>query len=289
MTTRTYTKTVLPDKLQSELQEKAPGLVDSISFHDDITTLFLTRDPTGVEDQALTDAVNDHAATYLNYTIWDYVLEPAQKHLSPADVNFSLLPLAKKDTYVKGELTTQSYYGSASVDAQGVISYADLVLEATWVYTRDPLGFAVYAEETVRWMREDGEFGPDSKVIPHYFDGLKKIREGSKRRSNIVDGFLIPISEMLIYNKTVARMTELSDPSYSLTTAEIEVELQRGRDLMNLHKDALDAFKGYADDAILAEITDDTTSTMLNLFVPNTSNTVTIRQYILSELDIWST
>lgn len=286
MINRTFTKTVLPDKLQSELQEIADDLIESISYHDDIATVHLLREPTGAEDENITSTVNNHTPSYKAYKIWPMVKNPMPSHMDPSDVNFSLLPLAKKKIYNKGELEKVVYYKSATVGVDGSISYSDPVLETTWSYTRDPIGFAVYVEETAKWYYDDDTLGPHSKTIPHYYDGVDKIKEGKRRRGALIDNLMIPLSEMIITNHTILLRTQNSDPDLMLDATQVNAQIQRGRDFMTDYNNDLSSFVNHADPKILTTITNDTAHSFLNETVPGT--TTTIRDYIKSELDIWS-
>lgn len=284
---RVYTKTANPDKVSIEIEAALPGLLEAVVYEDPTLSLWLKREPTGVEDALLTSTVNNHSPAYKEYKIWDFVNYAQGKHEDPSDINFSILPLAVKKTYIRGELDIIEYFGSATVDATGSVSYSDPVLKTTWVYTRDPLGYPVYAEEKAQWYYHDDTLGIHTKLIPHYYDGVDKIQEGMKRRGTLIDGLLIPVSEILIMIETINQRMAQGDPDLNLTLAQIDAEIQKGRDFMTAYEDEISSFVRHADDLILSKVSEDADHAFLDLDIPTSPGT-SIRDFIYGELDIWS-
>lgn len=283
MTTRTYTKTIISEKLQNEINNFIPDLLDSITTSGEVVTLFLSRSPTGQEDTTLTLLVNNHVPTWNGYKIWEMYGYSEPKVSDPQNINFDLLPLAIHKVYNKGEEDVFTYYKHAELNLDGTILYSDPVLRTTWTWTHDFLNFPIYAEEKVEWYLQDDSIGEHSKVIPHFFDGLHKIRKGKEVRSTLVDDMQIPVSEMLIYNETGRRATEESNPEYQLTTQEMDDALQIGRDFLTNFSSEFNAFINHRDRAIIDIITNDTENAFFNWVNPyNPPNT--IRDYILQEL-----
>lgn len=282
MITRTYTKTVIPEKLQQEIEAEIPDILDSITTTEgDTVKLALLREPSGTEDSLLTSLVNSHVATYNGYKIWQMLGHTKPMVRSPENINFDLLPLAVHKTYNKGEEDVITYYRSAEISPDGSIAYSDPILKATWTWTHDLLNFPIYAEEKVEWYRLDDTIGPVAKVIPHYFDGLHKIRKGKEARATLIDDMQIPVSEMLVYNETVRRAGEEGDPSYQLTLEETEAAIQIGRDFLTDNQDTFNAYIQHRDLEIINMITNDSTSAFLDWVNPYDSPN-TIRDYILS-------
>ena len=132
---RTYTKSALPEKLKDEINEQIPGIVENIDTDPgDVVKVVLTREPTAPEDATLTQLVNDHVPSYLNYRIWDYVVHPEAKHTDPTDINWGILPFAAKTTHVDGEVTERIYYASATINPDGTFNYTTPVLRTDWTY-----------------------------------------------------------------------------------------------------------------------------------------------------------
>lgn len=89
--------------------------------------------------------------------------------------------LQPKRTTVKGEVVRVDYY----VDKE----LTDKVLTVEVSYERDPLGFATGRTTTRRWVMENGDYHPNSKVThkSYTINMEDQIREGIRRRQNIVN------------------------------------------------------------------------------------------------------
>ena len=293
MTTRVFTKTILPDKLQVELTDiLTDSVMDFVDFEIDTdkVTVHLKVEPTSAQDQDITDTVNNHVPSYPGYKIWDYVNdEPHVPWFSPTSLDYKKglnTRLHPKNTFTKGELTLREYYESATVDAVGAVTFSNLVLKEENSYTRDIGGFAVVRSQTISWMRDDETWGPDVKTTLKYYSGIDKMQEGKKRRSNLVDQLMMDTANMLLYIEAVARITATGDPNYQLTQAEVEAVLVTGRDLLTAYEDEFSAFIQHSEKKILTDIANDTTHAILDYDVPGSSPVVKIRDFVISEMTI---
>lgn len=293
MITRIFTKTILPEKLDSELKAAVGDtLFDSVNYEADISQVIvnLKIEPSSSEDQTIVDTVNNHVPSYPLYKIWDYVNEPPfNKWHSPTDLDYKKglnTRLHPKNTFEKGEMKLREYYATATPNPDGSINFTDLVLKEENDYTRDVAGFAISRQQTISWYRDDSTWGPDQKITLKYYDGIDKIQEGQTRRGNLVDSLMMDAANMLIYNETVARRTALADPNYDLTAEEIETQIQRGRALMTEYEDFFSAFVQHSDKEIITKIDTDpqTTHTFLGENIPD--QTKTFEQYIIEEMTI---
>jgi hypothetical protein len=285
MATRIFNKVILPSKLHQELEAVINGLLIGIQYAPETNTVTvnLTGEPNGTEDQAITDAVNNHTPSWLSYKIWDYVVDPPVGHHPPIDLDYKKglsVRLHDKKTYVKGEMTLKEYYEGASADpVTGEISYTNLILKEENVYTRDVAGFAVVRQQTITWVREDESYGPHQKITLKYYSGIDKIQEGKTRRGNLMDSLMMDVANMMLANATVAKGSAL-DP------AEIETELQRGRDMLTEYEDGFAAFISHSDKGVLTSVTNDVNHSFLNDNVPGSNPVITIRDYVVNEMTI---
>lgn len=280
MATRTYPKTALSQKLKKEVNLAIDGICQDINSNgQDSVTLLLTREPTGAEDVILNTVVNDHIPSNLSYKIWDLVENAQNSDASPIDIDFDILPLAVHKEYDEGKEDVVTYYRGAVVNPDGSITYSDPILRTTWLWTFDPIGFPVYAGELVEWYLEDDSIGEAQKTVPHYFDGLHKIRKGKEHRETLIDDMQIPVSQMLVYSETVRRKTEEADPAYELTLLEIEAAIQIGRNFLGAQRDYFNDYIQHSSKQILTEVANasDPFLDWINPYAPTT----TIRQFIL--------
>lgn len=173
---------------------------------------------------------------------------------------------------VDGEVRQTDYYASANPpDAYGNVSYSDLVVRESFVYTRDSIGFARARVNTITWYMENDNPHPDTKVRLKYYENDESLREGQRRRANITDKLSMDMSSWLI-----ATQTQLPNP---------QDRLDLGRQFMALHKLNFDMYIEASSSQILYEVNSDTTTTWLDdELAPN----VTIRATIIDALNIWN-
>jgi hypothetical protein len=290
MHNRVFTKTVLPSKLKKELDSVVPGIVDHIFvISGSEVHVVLNSEPTGQQDTQITETVNSHVPSIIGYKIWNFVLESPSKWSSPLDLDYKkglTVRLHPKNTFVKGELTKKEFYETASVNIDGSINFSNLILKEENVFHRDLAGFAVCRQKTITWILENEQDGPDVKTTMKYYDGVDKMQEGVRRRGNLIDALIMEIAGMLIYFKTAQRIAETSDPSYQLTSIELDTEIQKGRDLLTHYASGFGAFVSHSDKQIVTDLANDVSFSFLNENVPNQTPVITIRDYIIDGMSI---
>ena len=292
MAIRQFSRTILPSKLMMELSMAIPLIFErvaySVSNSVPLVTVHLSQEPNAAQDQAITDTVNNHVPSHLSYKIWDYVIDPPVGWTSPVDLDYKkglTIRLHPKKTFIRGELILREYFKDASVNPDGSITFSNPVLKEEYVYTRDGTDLAISRIETISWYREDDSLGLDVKINRKFYDGLDKIQEGSTRRANVFDGVMIPIVTMLGYAQTVVRIIATSNPSYQLTDAELEAEIQKGKDFITFYDDSFNGFVKSSDRKIVTDITNDTAHPFLdieNFMNPGT----TIRDFLIGEFNL---
>lgn len=285
----TFPKTVAHDKLRLELEAAlGENIVDQIDGTPTSVTLHFNRDTTAPEDIIINDVVNAHVSSHLSYKIWDYVVDKPYGWKPPLDLDYKkglTTRLHPKNTFDQGELTTRQYYSEASVNPlDGSIIFDNLILKEENNYVRDAAGFAIYRTQVISWAYENDEFGPDTKMAIKYYAGIDKIQEGQTRRGNLIDALMMVVAEWLIYNKIVARRTELADPNYNLTPIEMDTELQKGRNLLSSYENEFSSFRNHSDKEILTSIQTDATHSFLDDMVPDQSTD--FRTYVIQEMTI---
>jgi hypothetical protein len=118
------------------------------------------------------------------YRYMDGVDDPFEKLKVPKGHDYKAgltTRLHLKRTTVKGEVVKVDYYSDSEL--------TDLVLTVEISYTRDAVGFATERTTTRKWVMENGDYHPDTKVTTKsYTDNPEdQIKEGARRRQNIID------------------------------------------------------------------------------------------------------
>lgn len=134
----------------------------------------------------------------------------------------SLFP---KRTTVKGEVQKVQWYEDQAL--------TNKVLEVDINYTRDAFGFATSRTTTRKWVNNDGSFNPKEKSTTKDYtaNSLDQIKEGKKRRGNIVDGIQIPAMGLM--------MQALMPPPYNMTQVQV---LLTGREFLDRYNNQFKMF-----------------------------------------------
>lgn len=119
------------------------------------------------------------------------------------------------------------------------------------------------------WIREDGTEHETVKISVKEYDALAQIKEGIRRRGNIVDGLQIPVLGMMI-----ATVQDMSQTDIILL----------GRDFLKKYQNEFIAFTHESNAAILTAIQNAQDEWLDNVV---DANGTTIRMYILNELNIY--
>ncbi len=131
------------------------------------------------------------------YKIYDFVSNKKLFNTSevPLDLDFrtSLTKmLHRKSILIKGECVSEEYYETCTMNAQGVLTYTNLIVSEHHAFTRDPLGFPLLRSSHLHFYDKNGLESPESKHWIKYYNSLEKIQEGKTRRGNLVDNLQIP-------------------------------------------------------------------------------------------------
>lgn len=113
-------------------------------------------------------------------------------------INYKIEPkpnLFPKRTFIKGELQKVEWFMEED--------FQTLVLDSVMTYTRDPFGFAQTRTTTRTWYDTDGLALDIVKVTTKKYSMLEQIKEGKRRRGNIVDGIQLPVMGFMVETMTV--------------------------------------------------------------------------------------
>lgn len=217
------------------------------------------------------------------YKIYDFVSNKNYYDTSevPLDLDFrtSLKKmLHRKSTLIKGECVTEEYYETCTVNAQGVLSYSNLIVSEHHAFTRDPLGFPVMRASHLHFYDKNGVESPESKHWIKFYNSLEKIQEGKTRRGNLVDNLQMPCIGLI----SIA-MTGSPFPNPTV--------ILEGRRFLFDYKKEFDSFVDESNREIVACFNDPANAryasaskyTWINSMTPYG---VTIRQFLIGELTI---
>ena len=225
-----------------------------------------------------TDAIlTDHVPGALNVKLYRYIeTQKVDKRRPPFDIDYDTGIATRLHPHISsmvfGEVREIMYYASASMDGSGNITYSDPVIKESYAYTRDSVGFARSRTLTIGWYLENGEIHSDTKERVKYYDHEESLREGQRRRGNIIDKLAMELGGILL-----ATQTQLTNP---------QDRLALGRAFMKHHKTNMDMFITASSPDVLYSVNDDTDPEheWLDDMV---SATATIRQYLISSMNIW--
>lgn len=225
-------------------------------------------------DEALAIAAA-HTPGSLDVKLWRYIDHGGDRLSAPHDVDYitqityRLHPT--NSIIVDGEIRQVDYYHAATMDpTTGAVTYSDLIVRESFVYTRDAVGFARGRTQTITWYREDDTAHPATKTRVKLYEPDESLREGQRRRSNITDTLAMNMAGWLMVTQT-----QLPNP---------QDRLNLGRQFMRDHKLSFDMFIDTSSAAILTEVVADTTEWLDDELAPG----VTIRATILDALNIWN-
>ena len=278
MFTRQYTVEITWNLLKTELSQ---GIVDKYAyqnnsqngFGDPIVDMYFNEALTQPEIDELDAAVLVHVPTIKEYKIYDMVQTTVVSRVAPPfEVNYKSglsCRLSPKYTFVKGELQKVEFYESSTTLPNFGQLYDNIMLEVDFTYTRDAAGFAVSRTKDIGWYFVDDTLSPIRKLMTKHYTNDQSIREGKRRRGNIIDQMQLPIIGMMIQ---AAGMTQ--------TDAILE-----GRSFSAFYRDQINNFIEVSHKQIITDITNDTTHTWLNAII-SADPLLTIRDFIIGELTI---
>lgn len=232
-------------------------------------------------------AYNEWNTEYLNsiqyWKIYDFITTKKLRDTTqvPLDLDFrtSLTKmLHRKSTLIKGECVKEEYYENCSVDAQGNLTYSNLIVGEHHSFIRDPLGFPVMRNSHLHFYDKNGAESEESKHWTKFYSNLEKIQEGKTRRGNLVDNLQMPCVGLI----SIA-MTGSPLPGSAV--------ILEGRRFLFDYKKEFDAFVDESNRDIVGCFSDSnhpryasaSKYTWINSMTPYG---VTIRQFLISELTI---
>jgi hypothetical protein len=182
-----------------------------------------------------------------------------------------------------GWLIECNYYRNLNIwqDTQGFTQYeySDPILKYEASYQMKDDGYVGSRTITRRWYRLDGTLDTDSKVSVKYYEPMSAREESKRRRQNLINKLII---------QTVGLIIMTSNDLDNVTDAETDA-----MEFMKYVAPGISEYYEYGNkkDAQnnpvkLVQLVMDSDYSRLDNFVPGTNNTVTIRQFIISNLDI---
>jgi len=196
------------------------------------------------------------------------------------DLNIRLHPNLQFDKF--GFLTGCTYYENVSItyDYFGftVFNYDNPIIDYSATYTFADNGYVSTRTEVRRWYKMDGTLSEDSKTLFKVYKPMIARDESRRRRKNLINELLV---------NTVGLFIMTSNDLNSVSEAEA--------DALPLLKDINSALSAYYEFGtkldtegnpcqLIQEIAVHPYARLDN-YVPGTSNTVTIRMYILNGLN----
>lgn len=172
---------------------------------------------------------------------------------------------------VLGQVNTITYYSTAVPGALGP-TFSDPILREDIVYLRDAGNNAITQTKTITWICEDGTDHADTKVMTKVYTPSESIREGVRRRGNIVT---------YLKGATVGLLMATEIPAGK--TAEEVMDM--GRAFIGVYEADLQLFIDAGLPNIHTNVGADTTHAWLNNVIDG--NGTTIRAFFLNELNIW--
>lgn len=201
------------------------------------------------------------------------------------DLDYTIKQLYPKRTFVQGELQLVEWYLDSALTT--------MVLSTSINYTRDNDGFATSRTTTRTWYNTDNSVNPLTKTKTKYYTQLEMIKEGKRRRENIVNGVQLPILNFL----KEAALDETASVLYGLDSQTV---LLVARDFMDrlelefikfIHNSSSVVDKNdpnYNKKTIVVafEYAALNSDQWLN-YKPSTLNNSSVLEYLVSEFSIW--
>jgi hypothetical protein len=181
---------VFDEKIHWELQQSLPSIymnMSKVNSDPDVYRYFFTRPLTSEEVTIFNNTLDSHIITSdYGVKIYKYIEDDSvNKDYTAVDYKVQTVTnLFPKRTFVRGELQLVEWFSDAEM--------TDLVIKTEIQYTRDPFGFATSRTTTRTWYDFDGNEMPRKKTTSKIYSYLEMIKEGKRRRGNIVDGVQIP-------------------------------------------------------------------------------------------------
>ena len=242
-------------------------------------------------DEVLTDEEQNENNYYI---IYDLLSDDTREHknitnkkLTPKSIDYKIdldVRLNPKYTFnSRGHLTECIYYKDLSVSVNGAgistYTYSTPVLKYSAEYVVGEDNYTKSRTVTRAWYLLDGSICSNTKITTKVYEATQAREEGVTRRNNIINNLLINVVGLIL-----------------MTSDDLDTVSEAETDGVNFLKEISDGISEYYQYGskldsngnpckLIQQITS-STYTRLNNYVPGTSNTVTIRMYILSKLNV---
>ena len=182
-----------------------------------------------------------------------------------------------------GFLVKCTYYSDMSsyLDSNGFtqFEFENPILEYTADYELHDNGYAKKRIVERKWYKMDGSISDETKLSEKYYTGITARDEGKRRRRNLINGVLVDTVGLFIMTEetlsTVIEAETHAIPFMKEVAPGISDYYEYGN-----RKDSMD------NPCLLIQIVTDSTYSLLDNYVPGTYDTVTIRNFIISRLDV---
>lgn len=182
-----------------------------------------------------------------------------------------------------GWLVECTYYENLEITQNQVgfteYIYSNPVLNYQAEYNVKSDGYVGSRIVTRRWYRLDGTLDIDSKITQKFYGSMMARDEGKRRRRNLVNNLMIQTVGLFI-----------------MTSVDLEDVATAETDAIPFLKEISSGLSDYYEYGSKQDISNnnfllkqqiiDSTYPRLDNFVPDTNNTVTIREFIISKIDI---
>lgn len=227
---------------------------------------------------------------YRYLDVVDLIFNEAQLEHPPRGLDYKThlnTSLKPKRTFVQGELQLVEWYAEYTppeytANPPTLEVWTDLILRVAVTYVRDAGGFALSRETVRTWIREDGTDAAPTKVTTKYYLGKDRDKESTTRRGNIVQQMKAAVGNHLILSAT-----DPTDP------AQAQAQLDIGRDFVNARTAITERFVSLSNQDLYYNIlsAEDSPESFLDENIKInpifTHPALTVRQYLLSELNLW--
>lgn len=182
-----------------------------------------------------------------------------------------------------GWLVECEYFSELEIsqDAQGFTqyNYSNPILKYEASYTMKPDGYVGSRTVTRRWYRLDGTLDADAKITEKFYEPMNARDEGKKRRRNIVNSLMIETIGLFI-------MTSPDLPDIPTTETDAMPFLKEISSGLSDYYEYGSKEDSLGNNFLLKQQILDSTYPRLDNFVPETNDTVTIRDYLITKLSV---
>lgn len=254
---------VVPDGVSSSLTSAYVGMDTEVSLE---TASALSSAAAATFDSIVAGHVPFAKLKIYNHTPDDYV-QTLQDHEPPHGLDYETgldERLERHRGMVFGEVREVCYCDDEEAE--------DPIVVERMVYTRDSLGFAESRTTTISWVDETGYERPEVKVLVKNYSPDDALREGKRRRGNIIDSLMMEVGFL------IAIIAQVSN----------ETALIMGRQFLRANKDSVDLFIEASDTTILGELKYlNQEFTWLDSDVPGAPAGYTMRMLLFDRINIW--